>query len=228
MSLAIAVEAKDGVVLLSDSRTTAIIDGMNYQIDEEPKIGFINGYPVAMVGSVEILNELIKRVHEELKPFTGSAAFSKDCDEIADLMRTAFEKKYGDLATRVKCVMPSTGVTFVGHGEYGDESGAFIYQIQVRSFFGPTSKWRFALAGQSFHGAAHYLAKFHSRSMNVKEAAFLAYFCIKEVSTLDATVGVPIRIWTVQNRTSREMTKEWGDEFCDRHGSAAELMKGWF
>ena len=71
MSLAIAVEAKDGVALLSDSRTPAVIEGMNYQTDGEPKIGFLHGYPVAMVGSVEVLDELIKRADKELSPFTG-------------------------------------------------------------------------------------------------------------------------------------------------------------
>src|SRR5713101_7611867 len=90
MSLAIAVKAADGVVLLADSRTTAIIHGMNYRRDDVPKIIQVGQHPVALVGEIELLEPHIIEAGTAHNPFQGENTFLRDCNLIGECLRTSF------------------------------------------------------------------------------------------------------------------------------------------
>ncbi len=229
MSLAIAVKAADGVVLLADSRTTASIDGMNYRRDDVPKIIRVGQHPVALVGEIELLEPVIIGAGIACNPFQGENTFSRDCNLIGESLRASFTNIYGSFDQGLKS-MPGyqTAGIFVGHGKYGDEEGSFIYQVEPQTYFGPRWKNGIALAGQHIHGGAYYLCRFLEPKMKIREAAYLAYFCMREVNSLDGTVGGGIHIWSVQNNKAHDFTEEWQGEFSKRHALAVESMRNWF
>jgi 20S proteasome alpha/beta subunit len=230
MSLSIAAIASDGVVLVSDSRTISVIAGMNYAMDDIPKILTIGNHPMAFVGSLELMEEIFTSSAKIANPFSGAGTFPGDCAVLVRECRRIFEEKYGVSSYRdaLACISGQTSVLIIGHGQYGGESGAYLYQVCPHEAFAPVKKLSIAIAGQDIHGGAYYMAKFYDSSMSMEQIAWIAYFSIREVASVDCAVGAPIYIWSVKDNAARDQTEEWGGKFIKRYEACRKTMRDWF
>ena len=121
-----------------------------------------------------------------------------------------------------------TTVLFAGDGEFAGGKEQFIYRLEVNEHFTSRPEPNFSLAGQGLHGGLYYIHKYRNQEMSLKQAAFLNYLCIREVSSLDGSVGGDVETILCKEGLAAPAPKEWGKEFALRHANAEMTMKSWF
>ena len=222
MSLVIALKATDGVVLAADTRVNSINDGMNYAVDSVKKIvQFGSNAAVGITGDVRLMLDFLDEAKQKELIFVGGLSPSKRITEIAACRREFCQDRCGKRSLQ-DSPLDDTSLTVVGQMP---DSGGFIWTI------GPTGDVRshdWSVCGQEFHGGCYYLCRFYRTEMDIKEASYLAYFCICEVASLDGAVGLPAEIWKSIGGTMGPIEESWMQEFSRRHDEAHEQMQRWF
>lgn len=227
MSLVIARAATDGVILAADTRLTGEVDGMNYIQPDCSKTYLYGGNcAVGITGQVKFMIEFLEDAerHDELK-FSEKEVPVQTVTRLTWHFHELFKKRF---PKGQKSIPYPTTLTFAGHGNFGEQSGAFMYELSLKEGFGAMPKERFTVSGQKLHGGAYYLHRFREVPMDMETAAFLSFFCIKEVAEQDLTVGMPVEIITVANGVAQSMSSERLLKFEERRTKCFSQMQSWF
>lgn len=228
MSLVMALEAKDCVVLAGDTKGLRQLDGMNYERGTESKLRSLEaGCAVGMTGDLGLMRQFLDDCKNRGITFGKEKPFSGTVYEFENSLRELFAKRFEDTEKPVWESFPSS-LILAGHGVYGSEQGGFIYTMQLQQNFAALRQHQWDAIGQELHGGIYYLSQFHKPGLPDKHAAFLAYFCISEVAERNGTVGKPIDIVILQDNKIRPAPEEWLKGFEADYHRAHEVMADWF
>src|ERR1700738_2900082 len=188
VSLAIATKVEEGVVLCADTRITLHFEGANYAQDGYCKMRlFGEGAAVAVTGDVPTVMGYLERAEEQGKAFRQEIGASHTVRELQLLFRKFYRDEIGDKPD--PNATTTTTLLFAGSGVFANKKETFIFRMELNHNFDYSKEPRFALAGQHNHGGLYYHTRFLREGMSAKEAAFLAYWCIGEVGSVDGRVG---------------------------------------
>jgi 20S proteasome alpha/beta subunit len=227
MSLALALKVRDGVVLCEDTRVVRHPEGMNYAENGFSKLRmFGDGCATAIAGDVTLMSRFLQKAEKEGKAFSHTRLISETIAELEQFFWKRYREEFPN------CSDPRdhsiTTVLFVGHGTFADQRQSFIYRMELNENFIFREEPTFSPAGQHKHGGLYYVNRFRRDDMTVKEAAFLCYLSVREVSSLDASVGPGVEIILCQDDGAHWAPGEWLEEFGLRHENAHLQMTNWF
>lgn len=203
MSLAVAIEAKNGIVLAADSRATfGDPRGMTAVNDTVQKIFPLTPRTaVAMVGQAETGNSLVQHIKAALAAQPGA-----NVDQVADTMRTVGNQFFGQWfgapqfmmgpAGPVPLPRPDVWFLLVGHDTQGKAKLMSLGSSPPFNFAPSLSTTGFLAAGV-VPLAVYLLNRLYSRDLDLEIAKDLAAYCILETASQDGKVGGPIKLAVV-------------------------------
>jgi 20S proteasome alpha/beta subunit len=179
MTLIVALQGEDELVFASD---TLVWEGVKegyyrFQASKLRAIGqdWISGSAGTGVGA-------------DVQAQIGSAqeVFEQDVDAGAP----AYALRSAELYRKSQYV----GETSFLLGGFG-LNGPVIYRWSLPGFSGPMRcRGGRCAIGIGEHGAMHFAAAYHQKSMTTEQRMLLAYFCVYEVTKQDPRVGAPIEL----------------------------------
>ncbi len=191
MSLAVALEGSDGVVLAVDSRGT-IGDprGLTAINDTHEKLYRITKWSgICIFGAAEIGVELVRRINDAI---TSTAAAEAYVDKIEEKVRATARKEYASWFSTLPVEnRPGLGLML---------SGITTAKRPRTVLFGSGLDFapQVAVAGLMLGGVPQYAIylshRFFDRTQPVPKLANLAEYLISETATQDPKVGGPIKI----------------------------------
>jgi len=207
MSLALALEGRNGVALAADSRGT-IGDprGLTAINDQHQKLFRLSCHAgVCMFGASEVGTELIRIVQSVLNADRTSERY---VDGAADQLRCIARQMYDDWFAKIPDVTarPATGFIVGGIREDGTPR---IVLLPSQFDFAPTAAAAGFMAGGVPQYATYLVHRFYDRSKDVSDLANLAAYLIDETASQDPKVGGLVRLATV---TASEGYKELSDK----------------
>jgi 20S proteasome alpha/beta subunit len=200
MSLAIAIEAADGIVLAADSRATfGDPRGMTAANDTVQKIYKLSPRTaLAMVGQAEIGASLIQYIIAALAAQPGA-----NVNTAAEAIRTTGNQYFGQWFGPPQFMMgpmgpvaiprPDVWLLLVGHDAGGQAKILSLGSTPPFNFAPNLSTMGFAALGV-IPLAVYLLNRLYRRGIDLETAKDLAAYCILETATQDAKVGGPIRL----------------------------------
>jgi 20S proteasome alpha/beta subunit len=204
MSLAVAIEAANGIVLAADSRATfGDPRGMTAVNDTVQKIYALTPRTaIAMVGAAEIGASLIQRITAGL---AGSPA--ADVDAVAEAVRALGNQFFGQWfgppqfllgpAGPVSAPRPELCLILVGYDAAGCPKIIILASSPGFNFAPNLSTTGFAAAGV-VPLAVYLMNRLYQRGLDLEIAKDLAAYCIVETASQDGKVGGPIRMAVIQ------------------------------
>lgn len=200
MSLAIAIEAADGIVLAADSRATfGDPRGMTAANDTVQKIYKLSPRTaLAVVGQAEIGASLIQYIIAALAAQPGA-----NVNTTAETIRTTGNQYFvqwfgppqfmmGPMGA-VSMPRPDVWLLLIGHDAGGQAKILSLGSTPPFNFAPNLSTTGFAALGV-IPFAVYLLNRLYRRGMDLETAKDLAAYCILETATQDAKVGGPIRL----------------------------------
>ncbi len=201
MTLIVALEGKDGLVLAADSRGT-IGDprGLTAVNDIQHKLfKLTNHCGIAISGS----SELAARLIDQLKP---QLAAKTNVDDILSLVssfcKTQYQQWFGNRPwvspTPVVDQRPTVAFIVCGYtnGQSMNSQSRIYILTSVLDFVPQLCQSGFMMAGIPQY-ATYLIHRLYDRSMNIKSLQSLAAYLITETATQDPKVGGPVRIATI-------------------------------
>lgn len=193
MSLAIAIQTKDGIAIASDSRGTfgdpRGVTGANDTIQK--LYGLSKHTAIAVAGANEIGATLLDRLFPMIQEKQVDGI-----DQILDLTSNLFKTKYDEWfpnfppPQRPGLVGIIAGLRLDG----GKPVNPMLFIVMSQLNFAPSlSNYGFAVIGVPQY-AIYLLNRLYSREMSISSATELAAYCISETATQDGKVGGPIQI----------------------------------
>jgi 20S proteasome alpha/beta subunit len=226
-SLAIALKTRLGVVLAADTRVIRHPEGMNYTEEGFSKLSaFGEGCAAALTGDVGLMFSFLKRAQQEGKAFSYGKSPYDTTMELADFFRKLYLTEFANAPDPKDHTV--TTALFVGHGTFANRRQSFIYKMELNEYFFFREEPRHSPAGQHKHGGLYYLNRFYREDMTLKEAAFLAFLCIREVSSLDGSVGPGVEIIACSDDGAAPVPLQWLKDFRLQHENAHLQMTNWF
>jgi len=213
MSLAVAIEAIDAIVLAADSRATfGDPRGMTAVNDTVQKIfPLTNRTACALVGSAETGASLIQFLRQQLAPLQMG-----DFDQVAEFVRSTAIQRYQGWFGPVNYMMGPAGpmptprpdivLPLVG---YSNGAARILTLVSTPPFlFAPNlSTTGFAAAGV-VPLAIYLLNRLYVRGLDLEIAKDLAAYCILETASQDGKVGGPLRMAVVRQDADVETLGE--------------------
>jgi 20S proteasome alpha/beta subunit len=214
MTLAVAIESANGIVLAADSRATfgdprgltAVNDTVNKLFKPAA------GVAVAMAGQAETGNSLMQQIASSL-----AAKQNSNVDQVADAMRTVgtqlFTQWFGPpnwmISGNGPIPSPRPDVTYLLAGYCQDGKAKIISMTSSLPFnFAPNlSTTGFAVIG-IVPLAVYLLNRLYRRGLDLDIAKDLAAYCILETASQDGKVGGPIRMGIVRSATETEIATD--------------------
>jgi 20S proteasome alpha/beta subunit len=203
MSLIVALQGKDGLVLGADSRGP-IGDprGLTAINDDQVKLFQLSKFCGIGVSGA---SEFAAKVIDELKR-QRQGAKTIYTDDITEETRQLVRRKYDDWFAKFKLDdRPSMTFTIVGYQKDGRTMRPRTYLLVSRSDFAP----HLFPTGNCLAGIPQYavylMHRFYDPAMTVANLASLAAYLISETATQDPKVGGQIRVATI---TTSEGYKE--------------------
>ena len=232
MSLAVAIESADGIVLAADSRATfGDPRGMTAVNDTVQKIfNPSSRTALAMVGAAEIGASIMQIIGTQLAPQPDA-----DVDVVADIIRNIGTEYFSQWFGPPQFVMgpaggafsPRPDVVFVLAG-YDASGQAKILSLQSTlpfSFAPNLSTTGFAAAGV-VPLAIYLLNRFYRRGLALEIAEDLAAYCILETASQDGKVGGPIKAAVAtRGQATRLLTDNEVSELLDRATKHRETLR---
>jgi 20S proteasome alpha/beta subunit len=218
MSLAVAIEAANGIVLAADSRATfGDPRGMTAVNDTVQKIYRLSPRTaVAMVGQAETGNALLQHIMASL-----AAQPNATVDQAAEVVRTLGNQYFGQWFGPPQFMLGHTGPVpvprpdvwflLVGHDANGRPKIINMGSAPPFNFAPNLSTTGFAAAGV-VPLAVYLLNRLYRRDLDVEITKDLAAYCIIETGSQDGKVGGPIRLAVVRRN---EETLVLPDAECD-------------
>jgi 20S proteasome alpha/beta subunit len=200
MSLAVAIEAANGIVLAADSRATfgdprgmvAVNDTVQKIYQPNPRTA------IAMVGSAETGAALVERIRINLAQHPTA-----DIDAVAELVRTTsnqfctqwFGPPQFMMGPSGPVALPRPDVVFVltGYTTTAQPKILTLASPAPLNFAPNLSTTGFAAAGVVPLGV-YLLNRLYRRNLDIEIAKDLAAYCINETASQDGKVRGPIRM----------------------------------
>jgi 20S proteasome alpha/beta subunit len=200
MSLAVAIEATDGIVLAADSRATfGDPRGMTAVNDTVQKIYRISPRTaVALVGQAETGASLIQHITVGLAAQPGASV-----DVVAESIRTIGNQYFGQWFGPPQFLMgpmgpaptprPDVWFLLIGYTAANEPRILSLGSTPPYNFSPNLSTTGFATAG-IVPLAVYLLNRLYRRGLSIEIAKDLATYCILETASQDGKVGGPIRL----------------------------------
>ncbi len=226
MSLAVALEGTDGVVLAVDSRGT-IGDprGLTAINDHHQKLFRLTKWAgICVFGAAEIGAELVRRI--EVAVASGDDLDGR-VDVIEEQVRSTARQEYANWFSSLEVgSRPGLGLLLSGIKTDGGPR-TIVYSHQLD--FAP----QVAAAGVMMGGIPQYAIylchRFYDRSQPVAKLANLAEYLISETATQDQKVGGPINIARISATSGyNELTLEQVAEIHKRNGEQSQALREHF
>jgi 20S proteasome alpha/beta subunit len=214
MSLAVAIEAANGIVLAADSRATfgdprgmvAVNDTVQKIYQPNPRTA------IAMVGSAEIGAALIERIKASL-----ALQRTADVDIVAESIRTTSNQYFGQwfgttqfmMGPNGPAALPRPDVIFllVGYTAGGRPKILTLASPVPLNFAPNLSTTGFATAGV-VPLAVYLLNRLYRRDLDLEIAKDMAAYCIMETASQDGKVGAPIRMAIARPQAGTEILQD--------------------
>jgi 20S proteasome alpha/beta subunit len=207
MSLAVAIEANEGIVLAADSRATyGDPRGLTAVNDTVQKIYKLSPRSaIALVGAAETGASLIQHITSGLAPQPGS-----NVDQVAETIRTLGNQYFAQWFGPPQYLMgpagpqptprPDIWFLLVGHSANGQPKIISLGSASPFNFAPNLSTTGFATAGV-VPLAIYRLNRLYRRNLAIDIAKDLAAYCIAETASQDGKVGGPIRLAVARPNT---------------------------
>lgn len=214
MSLAVAIEAANGIVLAADSRATfGDPRGMTTVNDTVQKIYRPNQRTaIAMVGQAETGAALIQRIIAGLAAHPGA-----DVDITAEVIRTISNQFFTQWFGAPQFLMGPTGplpsprpdvwFLLVGYDASAQAKILSLGSSPPFNFAPNLSTTGFAALGV-VPLAVYLLNRLYRRGLDLEIGKDLATYCIVETASQDGKVGGPIRLAVVRHGQDTEILTE--------------------
>lgn len=214
MSLAVAIEATDGIVLAADSRATyGDPRGLTAVNDTVQKIyGVSPRTAIALVGQAEIGATLLQSITAGLAAQPGA-----NVDMVAEAVRTVgnqyFTQWFGPPqfmmggAGPVPVPRPDIWLLLIGHALNGCPKIITMGSTPPLNFAPNLSTTGFATAGV-VPLAVYLLNRLYRRGLAIEIAKDLAAYCILETASQDGKVGGPVRLAVARRDANIEVLGE--------------------
>jgi 20S proteasome alpha/beta subunit len=235
MSLSVAIEAANGIVLAADSRATfGDPRGMTAVNDTVQKVFVLNNRTViSMVGAAETGAALIPRITAALAAQPGA-----NVDVAAETIRNIENSTFGQWFGPPHFMMGPTGPVAaprpdVWYGLAGYDAGNQPKLISM----GSSPPFNFApnlsTTGFSCLGivplAVYLLNRLYRRGLDLAIAKDLAAYCILETASQDGKVGGPIRMGVLQpNANAAILSDAEVTEIVQRSNTHRESLRNSF
>ncbi|MFB3883123.1 MAG: hypothetical protein ACE149_17785 [Armatimonadota bacterium] len=201
MSLAVALEGCDGVVLAVDSRGT-IGDprGLTAVNDTHQKLFRLTRWAgICIFGAAEIGVELVRRIQAEIASAGESEA---RVEQIEERVRGIARREYGNWFSSFQIPQrPALGLLLAGIcSDSRPRTILFVSQLD----FAP----QVAVSGVMMGGIPQYAIylthRFYDASQSVTKLQNLAEYLISETATQDQKVGGPVKMARISNQNGYE------------------------
>jgi 20S proteasome alpha/beta subunit len=235
MSLAVAIEAANGIVLAADSRATfGDPRGMTAVNDTVQKIFKLSPRTaVAMVGQADVGNTLIQNIMASLAAQPGA-----NVDQAAEAIRSLGNQFFGQWFGPPQFMMGPSGPVPVPRPDVwfllvGYDAGGRPKIINMGSTppfnFSPNmSTTGFAAAGV-VPLAIYLLNRLYRRDLDLEIIKDLAAYCIIETASQDGKVGGPIRLAVVRRDVETSVLPENEcEQIVQRSGRHRETLRNSF
>jgi len=230
MTLIVALQGKDGLVLAGDSRGT-IGDprGLTAINDNQTKLFKLSSYcGIGVSGSSELAAKIIDELKVQLTKKNAEYA-----DDILNSTRNLIRTRYDDWFSKFEVdKRPGLGLILVGlHKPKPVER-----LVKMRTFlltgnedFAP----RLFPDGNCLLGVPQYatylMHRFYDPGMTVENLSRLAVYLIAETATQDPKVGGPIRVATIiLDKGYQELDESRVDEIINLNNEQNEKLKQFF
>lgn len=213
MSLVVALGCADGVAMCADSRYTSSPDGMNYAITGQTKLLERPDALLGLVGAVGNLRTILR----------GIGAFGSPCEftkKLQDSSRRLWGEDWFSPEKLERHLGGRTAILVATHRNQDPQ----IFQFWAHQDWGVNALHEIGAIGQNLHGGCYYLSRFLLSVSTLKQAAYLSYFSVREVISLDGAAGEPVEVRTVQEGKIRAAPEEWMEEFRIRHAAMIEHL----
>jgi predicted proteasome-type protease len=213
MTLTIALQGCDGLLLAADSRGT-IGDprGLTAINDDQRKIFKLSHHcGVATAGSSELAMKLVDEINRRMRTDdpTGKTA-PDDADAVMGLTRETARACYGDWFGKFPLDQRPV-INFLLAGYAAGTSNRLdvprIYLLASQIDFAPQLCARQMLAGVPQY-AIYLLHRLYDQTMTIENLLSLAVYLINETATQDPKVGGPVRIATIRPGKGFQETDE--------------------
>ncbi|HEB12496.1 MAG TPA: hypothetical protein ENI11_02340 [Actinobacteria bacterium] len=200
MTLVVALEGKDGLVLAADSRSTINDQGtLKAKNDGQTKIFRLSQYCAVGISGIseiaaQLLDEMQKRITVE--------SIDDVMQESRDLIRRRYNKWFKAFPLVEK--RPVVSFTIIGLNKTNEgrqKSEKKMYQLTSRLDWAPMlNTTGFVFAG-SFQYAHYLCLRLYRREMEIKQLCDLAAYLITETASQDLEVGGPTNIVKIDDKT---------------------------
>lgn len=229
MTLVVALVCSDGIVVASDSKQTFGDAPLTRQSAEEPKTKVMRNHIVfAGAGSLTALQE----VEEEIEKLVDQRPSASAHDLIPQVKVAVHEVTRRNLDMARALQGDDVGVTDIPQGVVllcSYDSKPYVYQIFPDGQCARSP--RYCTIGSSFLYAELILKDFYRTDMTCQEAAFLAYYTLRQASEVDPYVGGPIHIHKIMDGSVARMPDEeleaLEDDFQIRQAVLKILFSNW-
>ena len=235
MSLAVAIEASDGIVLAADSRGTygdprglTVVNDTNQKIYQlSPRTA------IALVGQAETGASLIQHITAGLAA-TPSANVEAAAETIRTLGNQFFGQWFGPphymMGPMGPVAVPRPDIWFVliGYNSAGKPKILTLGSTLPFNFAPNLSTTGFAASGV-VPLAVYLLNRLYRRGLSIEIAKDLATYCILETASQDGKVGGPIRLAIARpNADISILSDEEIAEISQRAGLHRETLRNSF
>jgi 20S proteasome alpha/beta subunit len=228
MSLVVALEARDGLVLAGDTRgTVGDPRGLTAIRDAHRKIFPLGSHcAVGAVGSAELASSLLDRMNERLAA-TGHTYI----DDVLAFVRSEFRKAFNDWFQQFPVdKRPPVIFSVVGYRKDPTEKlTPLIYLLQSPTDFAPMlCDYGTCLIGVPQY-ATYLTHRYYDRMMTKENAASLAAYLITETASQDPKVGGRIHIGEITPVAGyRELGEKEIKALVDRNEKQSQQLKKFF
>jgi len=226
MSLAVALEGTDGVVLAADSRGT-IGDprGLTAINDHHQKLFQLTKWAgICVFGSAEVGSELVRRIKAAIE--SGRNPEGR-IDVVEETVRSTAREQYANWFSTLNVESrPRLGLLLSGI-QTDEKPRTIVYSHQLD--FAP----QVAAAGVMMGGIPQYAIylchRFYDDTQPVERLCNLAEYLIAETATQDQKVGGTINIARISRETGYiELTGDQVDEIHRRNEKQSQVLKEHF
>lgn len=224
MSLIVALQGKDGLVIAADSRGT-IGDprGLTAINDSQVKLFELSKFcGIGISGASEFAAKVIDDLHQQLSDNKKVYA-----DDIMDDTRLLVRRLYDDWFEKMPLEKrPAMTLTVVGYHKEGSEKKPRTYLLASHSDFAP----HLFPKGNCLAGIPQYavylMHRFYDPEMKVNNLVRLAAYLISETATQDPKVGGPVRVAKIMKTDGyKELPPEEVDSIVEKNNQQSEKLK---
>lgn len=212
MSLLVALSAKDGIVVASDSRGTfGDPRGITAQNDSQKKLYIVSKYAAILVaGAGELGASVMAQVTSAISDDLGA---SQVMETTRNVVRSAYASWFQNFAMQPGLalpvpVRPELTLLLAGYDFHNGQHEQRIYQLISQFDFAPMlHNYGFALTGIAQY-ALYLLNRLYEVGKGLSELETLAEYVITETATQDGKVGGPVQMAVITPEGCKEVGKE--------------------